>query len=621
LIVIFRYKRLIPRNIAREHIIKAMQEIDKQGVPDSRLSHDYYLKFNGKEYPPKYVISLANKFVNEKELDPKGFNGGEEINGFLESRGFEIFRIEDSELVDQKTDFADNLRKYLENTFLITVTKNRNHLILPSGAAIHVRGSKVLPNDRGFYYLLEEDYKDTITNPNGYFSVVFGTTSSTFVFPPERLKGIFEGQPLTQTEGNKPKWYFDVIRVENKYYLKLHKGATEQYEIDDCLNKWEQIPELAASRAQSPNSKTEDLEKLEVENEYVFVTGYDQSNLDISRTRQILGWAKNSNFMSEGSMVFVFNRSTLFLDSCFIVKSRSDNIKELIWSDEIKSNKVIYPNRWNAELIQNGLDIPLADINKISPFDEEPFQGLLRGNFPMPLNSPQNKDKYEKFHGFLLSSITKHVNYWIFVVTEKESMSAEEIYRTRMSDKFWGLNERTPYRSHLKKGDKVIFSHGAKTFLGIATLDSDSFALDETQKDKLSHGGVFTTNHGVMLSDIVTWEHQKKVADYVDHISFITNKDQYPVYFQGGIKKILGTEYDIITKLAPSFPLPPLRETSLWLVRAGDKGQGEEIALTRGLVGIGYDGLPAMLKAMQKLLELDLNIPKQRIKIEEFTGY
>jgi hypothetical protein len=99
---------LIPRNIAREHIIKAMQEIDKQGVPDSRLSHDYYLKFNGKEYPPKYVISLAN----EKELDPKGFNGGEEINGFLESRGFEIFRIEDSELVDQKTDFADNLRKY-----------------------------------------------------------------------------------------------------------------------------------------------------------------------------------------------------------------------------------------------------------------------------------------------------------------------------------------------------------------------------------------------------------------------------------------------------------------------------------------------------------------------------
>lgn len=32
-------------------------------------------------------------------------------------------------------------------------------------------------------------------------------------------------------------------------------------------------------------------------------------------------------------------------------------------------------------------------------------------------------------------------------------------------------------------------------------------------------------------------------------------------------------------------------------------------------------GPPGMLNAMQKLLEVDLNIPKQRIKIEEFTGY
>ncbi len=32
-------------------------------------------------------------------------------------------------------------------------------------------------------------------------------------------------------------------------------------------------------------------------------------------------------------------------------------------------------------------------------------------------------------------------------------------------------------------------------------------------------------------------------------------------------------------------------------------------------------GPPVMLKAMQKLLQDDLHIPKQRIKIEEFTGY
>ena len=32
-------------------------------------------------------------------------------------------------------------------------------------------------------------------------------------------------------------------------------------------------------------------------------------------------------------------------------------------------------------------------------------------------------------------------------------------------------------------------------------------------------------------------------------------------------------------------------------------------------------GPPSMLNAMQKLLQIDLSIPKERIKIEEFTGY
>ncbi|MDW3605459.1 MAG: hypothetical protein QOK67_10495, partial [Nitrososphaeraceae archaeon] len=32
-------------------------------------------------------------------------------------------------------------------------------------------------------------------------------------------------------------------------------------------------------------------------------------------------------------------------------------------------------------------------------------------------------------------------------------------------------------------------------------------------------------------------------------------------------------------------------------------------------------GPPSMLKSMQALLQEDLEIPKERIKIEEFTGY
>jgi glycine betaine catabolism B len=32
-------------------------------------------------------------------------------------------------------------------------------------------------------------------------------------------------------------------------------------------------------------------------------------------------------------------------------------------------------------------------------------------------------------------------------------------------------------------------------------------------------------------------------------------------------------------------------------------------------------GPPGMLNAMKKLLQVDLGVPKERIKIEEFTGY
>jgi hypothetical protein len=47
-------------------------------------------------------------------------------------------------------------------------------------------------------------------------------------------------------------------------------------------------------------------------------------------------------------------------------------------------------------------------------------------------------------------------------------------------------------------------------------------------------------------------------------------------------------------------------EESVWLVRAGSKGEGESIALEKNVVGIGYGGLKGMDTTK------DLNIFKQR---------
>jgi len=79
----------IPKNITKEVILKAINEINENDIPDKRLSKEYYLKHEGKTLPPKYVISIANKFVNEIELDSKLFNAVEAKN-FLKKMDFKI---------------------------------------------------------------------------------------------------------------------------------------------------------------------------------------------------------------------------------------------------------------------------------------------------------------------------------------------------------------------------------------------------------------------------------------------------------------------------------------------------------------------------------------------------
>lgn len=79
---------MIPANIGCEHILRALEEIDQNGIPKRRNATRYHLNYGGKRYPPKYVISLANKYANGLELNPVNFNGGMESNDFLKRRGF-----------------------------------------------------------------------------------------------------------------------------------------------------------------------------------------------------------------------------------------------------------------------------------------------------------------------------------------------------------------------------------------------------------------------------------------------------------------------------------------------------------------------------------------------------
>ncbi len=90
---------MIPKGLQRKHFTSAAAEINKNGVPTRRKSYRYDLLLNGKPYPPKYIISIANKYLNGVEWSSKKFNAVEAKDYFL-NKGYKILdRKEDEDSI------------------------------------------------------------------------------------------------------------------------------------------------------------------------------------------------------------------------------------------------------------------------------------------------------------------------------------------------------------------------------------------------------------------------------------------------------------------------------------------------------------------------------------------
>lgn len=79
----------IPK-VKKQDIIKALEFIDENGVPEHYTSVKYVLTSeDGKKYPPKYVIAVANHLANGADISTDSFGSGDARN-LLESLGFAI---------------------------------------------------------------------------------------------------------------------------------------------------------------------------------------------------------------------------------------------------------------------------------------------------------------------------------------------------------------------------------------------------------------------------------------------------------------------------------------------------------------------------------------------------
>ena len=78
---------MIPDNLTQAHILKAIEKISKDGFPANRKCPKYNLSHDGKMYPHKFVLCVANTFANGVEL--KGFKSKDSRRFFL-NMGFVI---------------------------------------------------------------------------------------------------------------------------------------------------------------------------------------------------------------------------------------------------------------------------------------------------------------------------------------------------------------------------------------------------------------------------------------------------------------------------------------------------------------------------------------------------
>lgn len=145
------------------------------------------------------------------------------------------------------------------------------------------------------------------------------------------------------------------------------------------------------------------------------------------------------------------------------------------------------------------------------------------------------------------------MNHWIFTATPHKgdgySLSSQDIYNTRMADRFWGFNLTTPNLRKLRPGDKVVFYLGRpkKAFAGTATLGTAATELTDEQKEHYSHGiSFYRPDVGVFVEDIDIWPASKHVESMLDELAFVRNKESWQSHFQGGVTAISAEDYDAI---------------------------------------------------------------------------
>src|SRR5271168_56862 len=85
----------IPPGLTREHVLKAIADMDAGTDHPFGPPTKFELEHDGKRYPPKAVVGLACRYLDGKVRQPEDFSGGEapgQANFVLRKLGFTVVK-------------------------------------------------------------------------------------------------------------------------------------------------------------------------------------------------------------------------------------------------------------------------------------------------------------------------------------------------------------------------------------------------------------------------------------------------------------------------------------------------------------------------------------------------
>lgn len=151
-------------------------------------------------------------------------------------------------------------------------------------------------------------------------------------------------------------------------------------------------------------------------------------------------------------------------------------------------------------------------------------------------------------------------NHYMFVVSGKGGKQfARDIVSKRFAEGLWPLNARTPHRSDLAPGDQVLVyaAAGAHSdpdrgcFIAVAEIRA---ALIESAR-QIEPVASWIGLRGKPLFDVplarTTFLSMPLHAQpIVRRLSFVRNKEQWGTYFQGGVRKVPASDFELVLAVA-----------------------------------------------------------------------